>query len=159
MKVIVQTYRGYDISFDPDKDKFSSVLSESDDYRIKESKSFSAVKKAIDEYIKENVSFKPFKIVGGPQAWNNQGKIYEVTGIRKDNRFIVNKNGNQEQLSQYDENKYFIVEGEDFEKDLVRIQYLESLLDDASKEVNKAQKEFDQKYTKLADIKSNYIQK
>lgn len=86
MKIVIENYRGWEIYFDTQKETFYAVLSEFDVDKTKQS--FAAIKKSIDDYIKENVNFKPFKaIVGG---WGGY-TIKEFVGIRKDLRFITKR--------------------------------------------------------------------
>jgi len=114
MRVTVDTYRGYDIEFDTDSYKFLSIISEEDS---KESKSYPAVKKWIDDYLKENNNFKPFLVVVHPTSSSyGYKKEFKVIGIRKDNRFIgEDKNGDKFQLSIYDERSFILHKEENVE--------------------------------------------
>ncbi len=96
MNVLIENYRGYDIMFDTERERFSF---ESDANKWGEKQSFAAAKKGVDD--------KPFKIVRN-EDYSRQGiVILEVVGIRKDNRFTVKKpDGKIEQLSEYDERNY-----------------------------------------------------
>ena len=51
MKVAIENYRGFDIEFDTDHEKFQCIITDGEE---KESRSFTAVKKFIDEYRKDN---------------------------------------------------------------------------------------------------------
>ena len=106
MRVLIETYRGFEISFDPGNEKFW-YLSERYDSESS-SKSFSAIKKAVDDFIKENKDFKPFWIE------NNLTKCYsyqklKIVGIRKDGAFVFeNSKGEKEQLSKHNEDNYIV---------------------------------------------------
>ena len=106
MKILIETYRGFKIIFDTDSEKFESDVSEGN---AKESKSFSAVKKYIDEFIKSNYSFTPFWIETNPKILYIGGyKSVKVVGIRKDGRFVIEENGDLQQLSDYNLEKYIL---------------------------------------------------
>lgn len=103
-KITIENYRGIEIVFDVDSEKFQSVITED---ATKESLSFKAVKKFIDDYKKENQDFKPFEIE--PILDGYKKKTYTITGVRKDGRFVgINSDGNQEQISSYDETDYML---------------------------------------------------
>jgi len=107
MRVLIETYRGFEISFDPANEKFW-YLSERYDTESS-SKSFAAIKKAIDDFIKENKDFKPFWIENKlKSAFGKEAKL-KVVGIRKDGILIYeNSKGEKEQLSKYYESDYLI---------------------------------------------------
>lgn len=102
MTTIVETYRGYPISFDTFSEEFSCALN---DMSLNK-KSFPSVKKAIDDYIKDNSKFSPFKV----HHENDFGSTFTIVGVRKDNRFIYENNkGEKGQVSEYDERNYYLV--------------------------------------------------
>ena len=90
----ITTYRGFEITLDFETGKFSAW---SDGYDTEFARgSFNAVKKGVDEYIKENEEFRPFKIQR-VFSWNGDkvsvlGKILTITGIRRDGT-LVTENG------------------------------------------------------------------
>ena len=96
MNVKIETYRGFDILFETDSERFSFNL---DEGSWRQKQSYSACKKNIDDYLKENQNFKPFELESTTHPWE---KI-TVTGIRKDGRFVIEKDGIKDQLSTYDE--------------------------------------------------------
>ena len=106
MKTKITDYRGWEISFDTDKEKFIAF---SDEYDRDETKvSFAATKKFIDDFLKENEVFKPFTVECKPTSWNRHPKI-KIIGIRKDNRFIYeDSKGEKCQLSEHNEDNYFM---------------------------------------------------
>lgn len=109
MRVLIETYRKWDIYFDTDEEGF---YSHSDHYDREEKKrSYAAVKKFIDDYIKENAVFKPIMVQRLPDGWmGNNGAIIKLIGIRKDKAFMFeNSNGEKKQMSSWDEEKYFLV--------------------------------------------------
>jgi hypothetical protein len=103
-KIEIENYQGWTIYFDKEQDRFYSV-SQSDDVD-KTSKSFTAAKKAIDDYLKDNQNFKPFKVMsyGG---YSGDFIVKTIVGQRKDGRFIIQKdNADPEQLSAYNEGEW-----------------------------------------------------
>ena len=54
-RILIENYRGFDIEFDTNIEEFTCICSKEN---IKESSSFPAVKKLVDEYKKENSEFK-----------------------------------------------------------------------------------------------------
>jgi hypothetical protein len=70
-------------------------------------KSFASTKKYIDDYIKENSSFKPVMVQKFETTFSS-AEIIKLVGIRKDNKFMYeDKNGKIKQLSTYDEKIIF----------------------------------------------------
>lgn len=106
MRVLIETYRGFEISFDPDDEKFW-YLSERYD-KESSSKSFTAIKKAVDDFIKENKDFKPFWIENNLSKGYGSKKL-KIIGMRKDGNFVFeNSKGEKEQLSKYSESEYIL---------------------------------------------------
>lgn len=117
--VTIETYRGFEIYFNPNNEKFSCVPTEEN---AKESKSYSACKMHIDEYCKANQTFKPFEVQIHPENYRwEQRKDLKIVGIRKDNRFIYEEKEVKKQLSEYDEKNYLIIypENEQYLKDYI----------------------------------------
>ena len=106
MKIEIENYRGWDISFDTDKETF---YAQSDEYdRGETKKSFASAKQYIDDFIKDNLEFNPVWIETPASSYRNQSKI-KLIGIRKDKRFIYEgKDGKKEQLSEYSEKGYIL---------------------------------------------------
>lgn len=88
----IEDYRGFEISFDTDKETFTA-WSSSYDNETKEKQSYAATKKYVDDYLKDNQNFKPFFVF---QVGRKDKK--QIIGIRKDMRFI---DANKEQISDY----------------------------------------------------------
>ena len=85
MKILIENYRGFDIEFDTNHEIFQCICT---DEKAKESKSFSAVKKFVDEYKKDNVGFNPFWVELIPEKSYSNLKKAKIIGLRKDGRFI-----------------------------------------------------------------------
>lgn len=108
-KIDIETYRGFEITFDTDDGKFSAWADEYDTEFAKPS--FKSVKKGIDDYIRKNNEFRPFKIQKINTYGNNVDTIQppiRVIGIRKDNRFVVDVGGKKEQLSDHTVSQYVV---------------------------------------------------
>ena len=86
MKIEIEDYKGHVIYYDDDKDKF--LVDMDIDGHVKNAKRGSLVdlRKEIDLFIKENLNFKPFKVL-----WNKWSSIEEkdVIGIRVDKKLIM----------------------------------------------------------------------
>ena len=98
MRVVISNYRGVEIKFDTDSELFSASL----DGWSEEKKSYHLVTKSVDDYLKDNSNFKPFFI----RSKNKPDEKIEVTGIRKDDRFVGEKDGIKSQISEYSENEF-----------------------------------------------------
>ena len=106
-KIKIETYRGYDIEFDTDYEKFQCIVTDLD---AKESKSFSAVKKFIDAYLKDNAQFVPFYARQNPNGHRSGKGQFKVVGIRKDGRLIREDNdGSLVKMSDYDLSEFMLV--------------------------------------------------
>ena len=127
MIALIENYRGYEINFDTENSKFETAITED---LTKESLSFLAVKKFIDDFIKNNKEFKPFYVEATPTSWKC-GK-YKIVGIRKDLRFIgEDEKGNKVQISDYDLTDYMILDNKNQE-----LWYKLSELKEKEKEFN-----------------------
>jgi hypothetical protein len=106
MKVEIEIYRGWSISFDTEKETFYCHSEQWD--KDENKKSFASTRKWIDDFIKENEVFKPIWVEIKPDAYNIDKRI-KLIGIRKDGRFIYeNEKGDKKQLSDYNEKDYIL---------------------------------------------------
>lgn len=138
MQKLIQEYRGWEIFFDTEKEEFYTVSNQYDKDSYK--KSFSATKKFIDEYIKENSNFKPFYVLKEPSIFTDDEKI-KIIGIRKDGKFIYEtKNGEKKQLSQYNESDYFLVNHEN-DKHFLEIKKIDNEIKKIDNEIEKLRTE------------------
>lgn len=115
----VDKYRGYEIRFCTNRETFQCDID--DERSVK--KSYSAVKKFIDEYIKDNSEFKPFKVEPNPK--NGWGKPGIITGIRKDGRFILETDdGKKHQISDYEMDRYCLLnqDNEPLKKQIAKLK-------------------------------------
>ena len=159
MKVLIETYRKIPIYFDTDGEIFESSINDSfyGNSSYKGSKSFSAVKKFIDEFIKENEKFEPFVVRRNPSGYNYNPNSRESTviGIRKAKRFIYkDESGDIKQISDYEENNYIISKPED-NVIFVKLALLYLAVDEANKKLNEAKKGLN--FKTLGDFKKELL--
>lgn len=108
MQVQIENYRGWEIVFDTETESFYCHSEKCD--RDSTKKSYSATKKFIDDFIKDNNEFRPFWIESGPDKRRYDDKKRLVIGIRKDGRFVWDNDGEKEQVSEYFEKDYVLVD-------------------------------------------------
>jgi len=124
MNATIENYRGIEIWFDTDNESFQCDID--DERSIK--KSYTALKKFIDDYLKENQTFKVIHIEPNPANYRyGSDKAIKVTGVRKDGRFIgEDKDGNKMQITDYDLSNYMIKNSQNIEP----LKQLEELKDE-----------------------------
>lgn len=137
-KILIENYKGFDIEFDTNYEKFSCIIT---DELTKESISFKAVKNFIDEYKKNNQDFKPFWAEQIPMRYSFLSKeSFKIVGIRKDGRYIYETpKGEKKQLSDYDLSDYMVVKPENAE--LIKQYKAFELLEESQINEIKKQKE------------------
>lgn len=105
MKVEIEVYRGWTISFDTEKETFYCHSEQLD--RDEKKKSFASTRKWIDDFIKENQVFKPVWVESKPKSYGE--KKIKIIGIRKDGKFVYEApNGDKKQLPDYSEKDYIL---------------------------------------------------
>jgi len=133
-RVLIETYRGFDIEFDPNDEKFKCICSEDN---TKESGSFSAVKKFVDEYKKINQDFKPFWVQPIPGNMFVNRSPLKIIGVRKDGRFMSeDPNGKKGQISDY-ELLYYMLEKDENKTILNEINELDEKMEEQRIEYSK----------------------
>ena len=93
MKIEIQDYKGHTIFYDDNSDKFCCEIEINNNVNVKNTKrqSLNDVKKEIDQFIKVNFEFKPFKAFFKRYS-DYDVEIIEIVGIRIDGK-IVRKRG------------------------------------------------------------------
>lgn len=105
MKVLIEKYRGFEIYFDKRSQLFETLVVD----ESKDSKSYNAVKKFIDDYCRRNVHFEPFTVIRGVTVSGITNNPLKIVGIRKDRGLIaINNDGNKIRVSSYDERNYIL---------------------------------------------------
>lgn len=101
MRSLIEEYRGFEIYFNTETEKFYTISNQHDVDMDKNT--YASTKTYIDKFIKDNVDFKPFYVV------DDGTKRYKVTGIRKDGKFnYQNSEGKMDSFSNYDLDKYIL---------------------------------------------------
>lgn len=98
MKHFIEDYRNNQIFYNEDSDKFVCEILSDNELKPKtiNRASLVDVRKAIDDYIKRNSTFKPFKALY--EKWSGI-KIVTIVGVRKDGGVTVeNTKGEREQI-------------------------------------------------------------
>jgi hypothetical protein len=98
MKHFIEDYRDNQIFYDESNDKFvCEILSEEEvQPKMMKRATLVDVRKSIDDYIKRNSTFKPFKAIY--ESWRGD-KVVTIIAIRKDGGLTIeDSKGNREQL-------------------------------------------------------------
>lgn len=125
----IEEYRGYDIMFNTGSEKFQSDIDDG-----KDKNTLSSARKQVDEFIKSNQNFKPFRVFNpynlavDINTFGKREAIKTVTALRKDNAFQTD---NKDQISNYDlnskyGNKWFILKEENKERIFNELSILEA---------------------------------
>lgn len=150
MESIIEDYRGHEIRFNTETETFVCDIDDSRSVK----KSYPALKKFIDDFIKDNYEFKQFSVVEIPNGYNSE-KVRKIIGIRKDDRFVFQgENGKTEQFADYDLDRYMLID----EENETQWQKLKSVIEQINK-LQKEQREIKKgfKITTLKSVKQNYI--
>lgn len=87
-KIEIEVYKGQTIYYDTYNDKFTCDISIEDKSKSTKRQSLVDVRKEIDQFVKVNVGFKPFKAlrIG---SWSDELVEVHVEALRTDNAFKV----------------------------------------------------------------------
>ena len=86
-KIEIEVYKGQTIFYDEDSDKFVCDISVEDKSKSTKRQSLKDVRKEIEQFIKLNLEFKPFKVIR--LGWGFS--INTITSIRTDKKFVLSK--------------------------------------------------------------------
>lgn len=144
-------YRGYEIFFNIDEEKFY-LHSEKYD-RDSWVSTLKAAKANIDNYIKSNSDFKPFWVVRVPGKFygSSVSNTLKIVGIRKDGNFVQEDvKAGKLVVSKYDEESWMSIKDENNE-----VMELLAVLELKQKELDKQRKELQGKVVveTLSDIR------
>lgn len=95
MKIFIEDYKGQVINYDDDADKFVCEISIEDRSKSSKRGSLKDLRKEIDLFIKENLDFKPFKVIVNSYS---DISFATVEAIRTDGRLVVKGGGNYKNL-------------------------------------------------------------
>lgn len=106
MQANIENYRGFEIWFDTELESFQCDIDDSRSVK----KSYPALKKFIDDYVKEDNSFKVIRVEPNPiKNRYTSARVVKIVGVRKDGRFIGElTNGDKVQVSDYDLGAYIL---------------------------------------------------
>ena len=151
MKIEIENYRGWSISFDTDLEIFFCYSERLD--KAEHKKSFSATKKFIDEFIKDNQDFKAVWFEAKPTIYSDGRKI-KLVGLRKDRLFIYeDEKGQKSHLSLSSEKNYILFD----EKNNIyknEVSQIEKEIDELRKKRNEVLAEI--KGIELQEYKKRY---
>lgn len=126
MKTEIENYKGQLIVYNDDTDKFECELELSNNVRGAKRGSLKDLRKEIDQFIKTNLEFKPFKFIQ-KSTYSSSFEVMVCSAIRTDGQFIVSHEGS-------DRKSYFK------NKDL---EYAMDYDPDIVEDYNKLKKEFE----------------
>jgi hypothetical protein len=106
MEVLIENYRGVDVIFNTESQRFSFSF---DEGKSHEKQSYSACKANIDKYLKDNQCFESITL-RSDRDWNC---TFKIVGIRKDNRFVMEYNGVRSQYSDYNNPERLYLKSDD----------------------------------------------
>ena len=127
MRIEIETYKGQSIEYDDDNDKFVCDISVEDEFKTTKRQSLKDVRKEIDQFVKLNMDFKPFKAIEVSKYGSDSYNEVFVEGIRTDGKYIVSQRGSSYK-SHYEQ------------KDMVRLRVFDQ---DIMEEKERLEKEVD----------------
>jgi hypothetical protein len=89
-RIEIETYKNQTIYYNEDSDKFECDIEFDDAVRGAKRGSLTQLRIAIDQFERDNKSFKPFKVF--EISWNSF-KVVEFTAIRTDGTYVVDDGG------------------------------------------------------------------
>lgn len=150
MRVLIENYRKWEIFFDTEAESFYTA---SDWYDRQATKaSYASIKKFIDDFIKDNMEFKPVFV----ERYDNFRKEkVRLVGLKKDKCFMYeDEKGVRKQMSKYDE-RYYYLSNSDNEKQYEVIKQLEEKVTALRKQI----REEEEKIIKVSldEIRDKYL--
>ncbi len=85
-EIEIEEYKGQTIYYDTDYDKFVCDISIEDQAKSAKRGSLKDLRREIDQFIKLNLNFKPFKFLNKDYR---DPELFEATGIRTDGKLLV----------------------------------------------------------------------
>lgn len=150
MEVLIENYRGWEITFNTYTESFTSTSDEYDSQTTK--KTYTSAKKSIDDFIKDNSTFKPIMV---ERIVRGEREVKNIVGIRKDGDFVYeDEAGKKHRLSSYNEKNYYLV-NEDNEPIFDKIKGLETAKQKLINEIKGLEETLNK--VSLLSIKEKYI--
>ena len=121
MKIPIEEYKGQAIEYDDDYDKFVCDISIEDKFKTAKRASLKDLRSEIDQFIKLNLDFKPFKAL-----WKDYDspQIRYIQAIRTDGKLVVSdklKEGYKSHVGAKESTKLFVFDA-DIISELDRIE-------------------------------------
>ena len=151
MEVLIEKYRGYEIRFDTSKEKFVTDTGNEG----AEKPSFASAKKQIDEYVKVNNGFVPFKVIKKSYS-GSYAKEIEIVGLRKDGFSILDENGKMVKLSDYGDYAVCSIEDAEITTELRAIDLWDKEMDAIQRKINGINDSIKEKLSKFPNIKDKF---
>jgi hypothetical protein len=138
MKHFIEDYRNNQIFYDETYDKFvCEILSEEEvQPKMMKRATLVDVRKSIDDYIKRNSAFKPFKAIYSRWLDGSDTKVVTVVAVRKDGGLTIeNSKGEREQI--ISDVKRLLKYSESFLREKAQIDLEIDMLDEKKQELRK----------------------
>lgn len=148
-KIKIEDYRGHEIFYDEDLDKFTVDISIEDKYKKTNRISLKAARQEIDNFAKANLEFKPFKIMY-LEEFAGECDVRNVIGVRKDGCLVI-------EYEKYDRKFKNYVKSDDKYYAKMVAKYNSKLLD-IEKEWNIHSKIWDSKKKELKEKAKPFIE-
>ena len=130
----IEDYKGFTIEYDPVQDKFITTLELNSVVKSPKRGSLNDLRKEIDQFIKDNLEFKPFYAYFKPEyPFETFSKKY-VSGIRKDGSFVIGEPS--------DKHKSFYSK-----KDMLRCCEFDPQIEEELKKIETEKKASDKRYS------------
>jgi hypothetical protein len=98
----IEVYKGQTIIYDEDADKFVCDMSSEDRSKTAKRGSLKDLRKEIDQFIKLNVDFKPFKFIS-TDSWKRV-EVYQAVALRNDGTLLVKPIGSSYEGGHWNKN-------------------------------------------------------
>jgi hypothetical protein len=101
MKFEIETYKGFEIVYNDDSDKFECSMELNDNVKNAKRGSLADMRKEIDQFIKANFDFKPFWFF--TKHWSDSFKAAYCSGIRTDGKLVAKDKVDSKRFDLYGE--------------------------------------------------------
>ena len=101
MKFQIEEYKGFEIVYNDDSDRFECSMELNDNVKNSKRGSLADMRKEIDQFIKANSEFKPFWFF--TKHWSDSFKAAYCSGIRTDGKLVAKDKMGSKQFELYGE--------------------------------------------------------
>jgi len=95
MNIEIEVYKGQSITYNDDNDKFECEMELSGKVRGAKRGSLKDLRKEIDQFVKTNLEFKPFRFLKKSDYSDKTFLPCYCSAIRTDGKFVVYREGNE----------------------------------------------------------------